>query len=190
MTTNRPLGFLCVLRVGLTARCLTACTAGIDVGQAPGGAGAGASSTTGFSAVGLGSPRVALARQSGPTPATASFPDPCEIDLDFGDVPIEQMSSAEIEIDNIGRWTLDLQQSTPTVAPEFVLNYGTQSPIQPGSFGLFQLTFQPDNLRRVTSGFTIQTDGANYQCPPPWDAGSIVTVQLTGTGAAVDAGPG
>ena len=62
--------------------------------------------------------------------------------------------------------------------------------LMPGSFGLFQLTFQPDNLRRVTSGFTIQTDGANYQCPPPWDAGSIVTVQFTGTGAAVDAGPG
>ncbi len=174
---------LVTIALGFTA--LTACTTGVEGGQATTGAiessttGAVVGSTTGTSARGPGIPRIALGGQSGPALVTATNPNPCEIDLDFGEVPIGQTSTATVEIDNVGRSTLDLQDISPNLDSEFGVKYGTHPPIQPGSFDQFQVTFETYKVGQVNSMFLIQTDGVNPSCPAP---GSSITVQLTGSG--------
>ena len=171
------------IALGLTA--LTACTTGVEDGQGTTGAirssttGAVIGSTTGSSTLRLGSPLVALAGQSGPTVVMAIYPNHCEIDLDFGDVPIGEMSGATIDIENAGQSTLDLQDISPNLDPEFEVNYGAQPPIPPGSFNQFQVTVETYKVGQVNSVFQIQTDGVNPSCPAPH---SVITVQLTGTG--------
>ena len=130
------------------------------------------------------SPRVHLGAQTGDTTATATYPNSCEVDLDFGDVPIGLIDTAVIQIENIGDAALDLSQVMPSLDPEFVVNWGTQQPIQPGSFGQITVTFQPYNVGQVTSTFTIPTNGVNSQCPAPTgsSADNTVTVTLTGNG--------
>jgi hypothetical protein len=131
----------------------------------------------------VGIPKAALGGQQGPTTITPTSPNPCEIDLDFGNVPIGQTETATVQIDNQGAGALDLSQVNPNLDPEFGLNYGTQSAIQPGSFGVFTVTFQPYKAAKVSSTFTIQTDGLNSACPAPTSgADSSITVTLTGTG--------
>jgi hypothetical protein len=183
MSTKRSPVSLRLLTIALGFTALTACTTGVEGGQATTGAtgssttGAVVGSTTGSSA--LGSPVVALGGQSGPTVVTAAYPNHCEIDLDFGDVPIGQISLATIDIGNTGRSTLDLQDIAPNLDPEFGVTYGTQPPIQPGGFDQFQVTFETYKVGQVNSMFSIQTDGVNPSCPAP---GSVITIQLTGTG--------
>ena len=106
-----------------------------------------------------------------------------------GSLATGQEIVATIEIFNVGSGTLDLAQVDPTLDPEFVLDYGTQQPIQPGEFGEFSVTFRPDKPGQVQSTVTVQTDGINPNCPSGPSSYNAVTVQLTGTGAAVDAGP-
>ncbi len=122
-----------------------------------------------------------LADQFGPHVATATYPNPCEIDVDFGSVPIGLSDQATVEIVNAGSGALDLSQVNPALDPEFGLSYGAQQPIQPGEFGEFGVTFQPYKVGQVTSSFTIQTDGWNSACPGG-ASNSSVTVKLTGTG--------
>jgi len=133
----------------------------------------------------LGSPEAKLGGQSGATTVTWTSPNPCEIDVNFGDVPIGLTDTVTVQIDNIGSGALDLSQVNPTLDPEFGLNYGTQQPIQPGEFGEFGATFQPYKVGTVTSSFTIQTDGVNTSCQAAAGSTSTnatVTVVLTGNG--------
>src|ERR1700722_10243939 len=81
-----------------------------------------------------GNPKVALGGQSDAGTVMAMFPNPCEIDIDFGAVPIGKASSATILIENVGDGVLDLGQLNPALDPEFSLSYSTPSPIGPGHF--------------------------------------------------------
>src|ERR1700722_1805172 len=128
-----------------------------------------------------GSPQGKLGGQQGATTVTATFPNPCEIDVDFGNAPIGLRDQATVEITNVGSGALDLSQVNPTLDPEFGLSYGTQQPIEPGEFGEFGLSFQPYKVGTVTYAFTIQPDGWNSTCPSGAPNASI-TVKLTGTG--------
>jgi hypothetical protein len=128
-----------------------------------------------------GSPQAKLGGQQGATTVVATFPNPCEIDVNFGDVPIGLTDQVTVEITNVGSGALDLSQVNPTLDPEFGLSYGTQQPIQSGEFGQFGATFQPYKVGPVTSSFTIQTDGVNTTCPGG-TANAAVTVKLTGNG--------
>jgi hypothetical protein len=129
----------------------------------------------------LGSPEAKLGGQQGATTVVATFPNPCEIDVDFGDVPIGLTDSVTVQITNTGSGALDLSQVNPTLDPEFGLNYGTQQPIQSGEFGQFGATFQPYKVGTVSSSFTIQTDGSNSSCPNG-ATNATITVKLTGNG--------
>jgi len=134
-----------------------------------------------------GSPNAKLGSISGSGTPTATNPpgNPCEIDVNFGNVPIGLSDEVTVQIDNNGQGALDLSQVNPTLDPEFSLTYGQQQPIGPGNFGEFSITFQPYKVGQVQSTFTIQTDGLNSQCPAPTGSasgGSIVTVQLSGNG--------
>ncbi len=111
----------------------------------------------------------------------ATIPNPCEIDVDFGDVPIGLTDQVTVEITNVGSGALDLSQVNPTLDPEFGLSYGTQQPIQTGEFGQFGVTFQPYKVGTVSSQFTIQTDGSSSTCPNG-TTNATVTVKLTGNG--------
>ncbi len=132
-----------------------------------------------------GAPNAVLGGQSGSPVITATYPNPCEIDVDFGNVPIGLSDSANIKIQNTGSSTLDLNQVSPNLDPEFSLNYSQQPPIQPGESDQFSVTFQPYKVGPVQSTFTIQTDGVNDKCPAPSGPSSgqsVVTVQLIGNG--------
>ncbi len=120
----------------------------------------------------LGAPEVSMGGQTGD--ATATIPNPCEIDINFGSVPIGLTDSVTVVIKNVGSSALDLSQVNPTLDPEFGLNYGPQAPIASGSVGELSVTFQPYKVGQVQSTFTIQTDGLNAQCPAPSGGGSIV----------------
>src|SRR4029077_15891449 len=66
-----------------------------------------------------GTPKAALGGISGAGTVMATFPNPCEIDVDFGNVPIGLSDSATIQVDNTGSAALDLSQVNPTLDPEF-----------------------------------------------------------------------
>ena len=131
----------------------------------------------------VGEPEPKLGGQQGATTIIASSPatNPCELDVDFGDVPIGLTDSATLQISNIGSGALDLSLLQPTLDPQFGLNFGTQQPIQPGSFGQFTVTFQPYKVGVVSSTFTINTDGANKLCPNG-ALNTPVTIVLSGNG--------
>ena len=103
--------------------------------------------SSGCKKVGLGQsvgvPKAALGGQSGSTPVNATFPTPCEVDLDFGNLPIGLTDSVIVRITNEGSTALDLSQVNPTLDPAFTLNDGEQAPIQAGSFSSFSVTFSP-----------------------------------------------
>jgi len=123
---------------------------------------------------------------NGPEKISANDPNPCEIDVDFGTLPVGQpRATAFIQIVNTGPDALDLSQVIPNLDPEFALNDGTQYSIQPDALSEFTVTFQPYDAGQVSSTFTIQTDGINSRCPAPSDesTGNTLTVVLAGTGS-------
>jgi len=129
---------------------------------------------------------VALGGQSDPTVATATYHNPCEIDLDFGNVPIGWVDSATVEVKNVGTSALDLSQGTPDSDQEFSLSsQNPQQTVQPSNLANFIATFRPDKVGQASSTFTIQTDGWNSQCSAAtggsWPQ-DIVTVRLAGNG--------
>ena len=127
--------------------------------------------------------RADIGGESGAGTVSATYANPCEIDLDFGSVPVGLSDTATIEIDNAGLCSIELSHVYPTLDPEFSLDEGTPQTIQPGKFGQLKATFQPYKTGQVTSSFTIPTDGANPDCPTPPDAvGGPFTVSLTGAG--------
>ena len=132
----------------------------------------------------LGSPKANLGGQSGSTSVSPSFPTPCDVNLDFGNLPIGLTDSVTVRINNSGSSTLDLLPVSPTLDPEFSLSYGQQAPISPSGFDTFSVTFQPYKVGPVQSSFTIQTDGVNSLCPAPaaGSPGNVITVILTGNG--------
>jgi hypothetical protein len=132
-----------------------------------------------------GSPSLNLGGQTGATTTTAVYPNPCEIDLAFGSVPVGLNDSVIVRIENVGAGALEVSPVNPTLDPAFTLNDGEQAPIQPGSFSSFSVTLSPVEPGPVESTFTIQTNGFNLQCPIPVGASdSILTAELMGTGVA------
>ena len=109
---------------------------------------------------------------------------PCELDLDFGDVPLGAVDSVVFQIENDGDGVLDLSTINPTLDPEFALDAGTLQSIQPGRSDYVTVTFQPTRVGVVTSAFAIQTDGINPRCSAQTGSstGNIITVALTGNG--------
>ncbi len=133
-----------------------------------------------------GDPSFKLGGQNGATVAVATNPpnNPCEFDLNFGDVPIGLVDSVVVQVYNTGTGPLDLQQVDPTLDPEFGLNYPTPLPVPTQQFYPFTATFQPYKVGMVTSTITINTDGQNSLCPAPaaGATGNTLTVVLTGNG--------
>jgi len=115
----------------------------------------------------------------------ANDPNPCEIDVDFGTLGVGQSATAFIQIMNSGVAALDVSQVNPALDPEFILDFGPQESIPPGTLSQFTVTFQPDKVGEVSSTFTIQTDGINPDCPAPTgsSSGNDITVVLAGTGS-------
>ena len=107
--------------------------------------------------------------------------NPCEIDVDFGPLPIGQGASAFIQVLNIGSGPLDLAQINPALNSEFGLDYGTQQPVESGEFGEFSVTFEASTPGAVSSSFTILTDGANSKCPSDDGGVTVLTVALSGS---------
>ena len=117
---------------------------------------------------------------------SANDPNPCEIDVDFGILPVGRPpATAFIDIVNTGPDALDLSQVIPNLDPEFGLTYDIQESIKPGTLGEFTVTFQPYDAGQVSSTFTIETDGQNEGCPEPGGEsyGDVLTVVLAGTGS-------
>ena len=158
MATDRR-GLLTLAAV--SAMWVTACSAGS--GQ----------TTTG----GLGSPLVNLGARTGPT-TTATIPNPCEIDIDFGGVPVGETASAVIEVADVGSAPLDLTGLQSVAGPGFAVTYSTPL-IQPGGSTEVSATFQPIATGPDATTVEIQTNGINNACPAPTSA---VTIQLTGVG--------
>jgi len=133
----------------------------------------------------IGSPKLALGGTSGPEMIYANFPNPCEIDVDFGSLPTGQRATAVIQIEDVGTTALNLDFGKPSLDPEFEVDAGRPQPIQPGTFGEFTVSFEPLDAGMASSTFTIQTDGENGWCPAPTDSmiGDDITVVLAGTGS-------
>ena len=136
------------------------------------------------SGAGCGMVAVPKVRQGGQFDAgtAAQYPNPCEIDLDFGTVAAGERVAAVIEILNTGSCPLDLASTDPILDAGFGLDYGIQQEIEPGSFDAFTVSFEPMGPGMVTSTFTIQTDGVNSECRPNADGYTDVSVVLAGTG--------
>jgi len=127
-----------------------------------------------------GSPQVRLGPVDGGG-VTGTIPNPCEIDVDFGPLPIGQGASAFIQVLNIGSGPLDLAQINPALNSKFGLDYGTQQPVESGEFGEFSVTFEASTPGAVSSSFTILTDGANSKCPSDDGGVTVLTVVLLGS---------
>jgi hypothetical protein len=127
-----------------------------------------------------GSPQVRLGPVDGGA-VTATIPNPCELHVNFGAVPIGQGASAFIQVENIGSGPLDLAQINPTLNAQFGLDYGTQQPVESGEFGQFAVTFEASTFGTVSSSFSILTDGANSRCPSDDGGVTVLTVALTGS---------
>jgi len=120
---------------------------------------------------------------------------PCEIDVDFGNLPLGQASSATVRIENVATVSspecaaagsiLELSQVNPTLDPEFTVDDGPRPPVPAGQFDQIEVGFQPYKAGQVQSTFTTQTDGANPMCPTLGSGGygSFLTITLTGSGA-------
>ncbi len=133
-----------------------------------------------------GSPKAALGREPPSASVTATFPTPCEIDVDFGSVGTGLTSQVWIAVENIGDAPLDLDGLAPDLNPEFWLSYSNPDLIPPGTSYQFPIAFEPLVTGLVSSSISIQTDGHNPQCPDMADGGFTgVTVALTGTGTAL-----
>jgi len=140
-----PRRHLRIVSSALAVAGLAACSAGIQVGKATSG-----DATSGPGPIGLGS-------QTGYTPVTASDPNPCELDLDFGTVPIGVTSSAVVEAGNNDE-PFDLSIDG-ALDPEFSL-LSDKGLVPPGSDGEVTATFGPVDAGTVSSSFTLLTNDA------------------------------
>jgi hypothetical protein len=136
---------------------------------------------------------------------TATYPNPCEIDVDFGTVSEGDTATAIVQIGNKGYAPLDIGQVVPDLDGAFALdtNVDVDPPgldagpfaeppttIEPETFYFFLVVFEPYTDGGATSAVTIQTDGENSACPAPSSEseGDVLKINLTGAGAAPDAG--
>jgi hypothetical protein len=122
---------------------------------------------------------VNLGTQSGPTAIDATASNSCELDLDFGNVPVGLSESAVVNVENTGTEPLVLA-ANGTLGTGFSLLYDTHQPIPAGGSGQFTVTFQPLETGTVAGTLTIPTNEVNPSCPAA--AGAALTVNLTGTG--------
>jgi hypothetical protein len=114
---------------------------------------------------------------------TASNPNLCELDLDFGDVPLGVLERAVIQVKNNGTSPLDLSPVNGVLDPEFSVVDPSGEAVTPGGVGAITVDFRPDTARTVTSSFTFPTSGTNRSCPvSAGPTGSILTVEVTGNG--------
>jgi hypothetical protein len=151
-------------------------------------AGTGCVKTECLDCGGIGLPKVQLASQSGPETIDAVYPNPCEIDVDFGSLPVGQRASAAIQIEDLGAGTLDISFGAPQLDAAFDLDLAPPlppQPIEPSTLYSFSVSFEPLDTGPVSSSFAIQTDGVNPECPWPTgsSAGNDITVVLAGTGS-------
>ncbi len=176
MTNHRCVSFTQVAALALAG--LAGCLSNIEVGKATSG-----DLTTGSSTSGSGTSGSIGLGQPGDSGVTATDPNPCEVDLNFGNVAIGSSESAVVDVVNAGPTALNLTVSG-VIDPEFALN-GTQQAILAGGSGQFSVTFAPDRDGDVVSTLTIPTNGVNPSCPAPASSGnSTLTVQLLGNGMA------
>jgi hypothetical protein len=151
---------------------------GIQVGEVTGGSSTGGSPTGGV--VGAGVPALSPNVGSG-YPSLAS---PCELDLDFGSIPVGEGEESTIMVENQGTGILDLEIGA--LDPPFSLTLPPSNEVQPGGSVEISVDFQPVNRGSFSSSLVIQTDGVNPSCPAAAGSGSNLTVNLKGT--AVQAG--
>ncbi len=126
---------------------------------------------------------VNLSTQSGATTINAADPNPCEVDLDFGNVPIGLSDSAVVGVLNTGTEPLDLSANgtlATGIQPELLARLKS---VPAGGAGHFTVTFEPFEAGLEFSTLTISTNDVNPSCPAaPGATGSALTVKLTGTG--------
>ncbi len=90
----------------------------------------GAGTTGGASTGGTSTGGAAIGKPSIGAP-DATIPNPCEVDIDFGDVLIGLVDTIQVSVDNIGTAVLDLSPIDPTLTPAFTVIHPTPAPIQP-----------------------------------------------------------
>jgi hypothetical protein len=154
-------------------------TAGTNTGGTASGGGTTGGTTGGQTTGGTSTGSAAIGRPSISAPG-ATIPNPCEVDIDFGNVLIGMVDNINVSVNNTGTGVLDLSPIDPTLDPEFSVTYPTPAPIQPAGFDQFSVSFSPYKVGQVTSSFTIQTDGVNAACPGGLSAS--LTITLTGNG--------
>ena len=133
----------------------------------------------------IGTPKVVLGGTDGPESIDAGYPNPCEIDLDFGSLPVGQRATAVIQIENTGSSAVDISFGTPKLDAAFDLDLVMPQPIEPSTLYSFSVSFEPLDTGMASSTLTILTDGENPGCPAPTgtSAGNDITVVLAGTGS-------
>ncbi len=140
----------------------------------------GGGSTTGpaFTSLGHGVPSIDQnVGQDYPT-----FPDPCELDLSFGSVPVDGGNSeAEIKIDNLGQGTLNLAIGASTIDQFSLMVRGAEQVPPAGALPII-IDYASVTRGPASSTFVIQTDGVNPACPTTPGQGTSLTLKLSGTG--------
>jgi len=118
---------------------------------------------------------------------TSSVPNPCEVDVDFGTVPLGQQATATIEIANRGDRVVSFQPLTLDLDPELSVNAGgLQAPLAAGATAQLSVSFNPVRTAAVMSTLSIPFSTAGGAQGSICGSGnSAITVNLSGSGVPV-----
>jgi len=120
--------------------------------------------------------------------ATASQPNPCEIDVEFPNDAVGRQEAATLRIANGGTTPVTFSALSPSLDPAFAADLeNLTAPLQPLSFVDVELTFDPVGDGPVSSTFSIGTSlSSSLSSSLSGGACSSLVVSLTGTGEAAD----
>ncbi len=130
----------------------------------------------------VGNLSLTLKGQSGGGQVVATAPDPCGLDIDFGNVRLGQQSTATVEITNESNFAITLLSFSPNLDPELSLGLSTaqEPPLAAGASMQLSITFNAVRAGAATSTFSIPTDAPPRACGS--SASSDLTLTLTANG--------
>ena len=117
---------------------------------------------------------------SGPTTIAGTVPTACELNVDFGTVPIGLISTGSVEIGNHGKTAVSFTPAGSNLDPELTAGAAAleQAPLQPGASTSFSITFEPTRAGTASSSVLIPTSLAAGLC----GSSSAIVLNLTGNG--------
>ncbi len=114
------------------------------------------------------------------TGVTATVPSPCEVDVDFGVVPVGQASIEMIQIRNQTTRTVTFGAFTLVVPLDFFMSPTALAPLAAGASTQLSVSFAPTKSGAVLSSFSIPTRSPASACG---SSSSTILVKLSGEGA-------